>query len=295
MSSFFCKELLPAFIEKDLDKNRAEAIENYLDKDQKLKQEYQKLKTQVEYLEEISRVTPNPELVKFILNQETNVQELINKYKWSRWSPASQWVVQLAVVGMFLVATVQIFPWLNLARSLKSTEIAFLTKQSQQEEDVLKIGTRVVYGPFWPKDMASPENYAKQVEENKIKNAQIADIVAKTDETHNLQGDEQEEVVVKQEGFVWRGVLHVPELNNDIATKISNHIVSLGGAKAGQVELGWVKGDTRYFHFTLPIDKYTEFQSFMVEQGKLILKKEKHPRVMKEGTMRIIMSVEGQR
>lgn len=281
-------------MEGDLDKNRKLAVENYLDQDQKLKAEFLKLKEQVSYLEEISKIEPNAELVKFLSTREEGIASKIKNYKWEKWPSTVQWAAQLTVVGILLVVTIQLFPWLNLARSLKNNQISFLVKKAPvQDDDILKIGSRIVYGPFWPKEFPEPENYAKQQLENKIKNDQIADIVAKTDEEHNLQsGEEEGESTAKSEGFVWRGVLKVPELNNETAIKISSHIMSLGGAKAGQVELGWVKGDSRYYHFTIPIDKYTDFQNFMGEQGKLELKKEKHPRVMKDGTMRVIMSVE---
>jgi hypothetical protein len=132
-------------------------------------------------------------------------------------------------------------------------------------------------------------------EETKKKNAAIADIVAKSDEENSSPGTEDEVSNVYDGGYVWRGRLKLKELTEDETIEITKKIVELGGAKAGQVELGWIKGETRYYHFTIPSDNYTKLQQMLVEHGALDLKREQHPRIMKKGTMRIIMSIEAEK
>jgi acetylornithine/succinyldiaminopimelate/putrescine aminotransferase len=130
----------------------------------------------------------------------------------------------------------------------------------------------------------------------KKRNQDLADIVAKTDEeiTEHTGTDAEEitEEVVQRQGYVWRGVIKVEELNDEVSQKVVAIIQKLGGKKAGQVELGWKKGDSRYFHFTIPESHYTEFNQSLQDIGQIQLKKEKHPRVMPQGSMRIIMSLE---
>jgi hypothetical protein len=66
----------------------------------------------------------------------------------------------------------------------------------------------------------------------------------------------------------------------------------MGGRKAGEVPLGWKKGNSSYFHFTLPENKYEELKQFMTTYGTLKIQKEHHERVMPDGIIRLIISVE---
>jgi len=72
---------------------------------------------------------------------------------------------------------------------------------------------------------------------------------------------------------------------------LSIKVQELGGRKAGQVELGWFKGDSSYFHFTMPESRYEELQEFFKEYGQLSIQQEAHERVMPEGIRRIIITV----
>lgn len=91
-------------------------------------------------------------------------------------------------------------------------------------------------------------------------------------------------------GFLFRGTIQVTNLD-PTANKFVEQINELGGRKAGEVELGWVRGNTRYFHFTMPEAKYADFEKLIAEHGKPVLTKEPHPRKMPEGIVRIILVV----
>ncbi|MNL61807.1 hypothetical protein D3C87_1857750 [compost metagenome] len=47
-----------------------------------------------------------------------------------------------------------------------------------------------------------------------------------------------------------------------------------------------------YFHFTLPEAKYAELEAFLATYGKARIGKEKHPRVMPDGIIRLILTVD---
>ncbi|HND84318.1 MAG TPA: hypothetical protein PLU50_00865 [Pseudobdellovibrionaceae bacterium] len=92
-------------------------------------------------------------------------------------------------------------------------------------------------------------------------------------------------------GFLFRGDLPVTNLAA-VGGKLKEKIELLGGRKAGEVELGWVKAKDRlYFHFTMPAAKYQELDQFLRNYGKLKIAKEKHPRVMPDGIVRLIIEV----
>ena len=96
----------------------------------------------------------------------------------------------------------------------------------------------------------------------------------------------------KQAGFVWKGSLKVDKITDDLTEKVTRTITALGGVKAGQVELGWHRNDQRYYHFIFPEDNYDRLLSELNSEGIVTLTRETHPRVIKQGHMRIIMTIE---
>jgi hypothetical protein len=95
-------------------------------------------------------------------------------------------------------------------------------------------------------------------------------------------------------GFVWRGKIIVETLDDNTTQRITQIITDLGGEKAGQVPLGWSRGEERYYHFTLSETSYESLVQRLGVLGEVELKKERHPRVMESGKMRIIMSVKAE-
>jgi hypothetical protein len=94
----------------------------------------------------------------------------------------------------------------------------------------------------------------------------------------------------KKMGVLYRGTISVTNIQA-VTPKLVEKVQELGGRKAGQVELGWFKGDSSYFHFTMPESRYEELQEFFKEYGKLTIQQEAHERVMPEGIRRIIITV----
>ncbi|MBX3020342.1 MAG: hypothetical protein KF799_01590 [Bdellovibrionales bacterium] len=92
-------------------------------------------------------------------------------------------------------------------------------------------------------------------------------------------------------GAILRGQIEVDSFDSTWPA-VRDKIVSLGGRAAGNVELGWLRrSDESYFHFSLPESNYTELQSFLKTFGPVRISKERHPRVMPEGQIRIILTV----
>lgn len=93
------------------------------------------------------------------------------------------------------------------------------------------------------------------------------------------------------QGFLYRGRLKATNVEA-ITPKLVEFVTELGGRKAGQVDLGWSKGQGSYFHFTIPEAKYEELVKFFREYGSLAISKERHSKVMPEGIIRLIIEVE---
>jgi len=92
-------------------------------------------------------------------------------------------------------------------------------------------------------------------------------------------------------GFVSRAFMTLTNLD-DIGPKIVDHIVELGGEKAGEVELGWERGTGRYYHFVLPEEGQERLLEKLRAYGPVRLSKDPHPRVMPAGQVRFILWIE---
>jgi hypothetical protein len=82
-------------------------------------------------------------------------------------------------------------------------------------------------------------------------------------------------------------------MSPELVERIKKLVEGLGGTKAGKVELGWRnEGGQPYFHFLIPAGNYDKLLSSLNTEGFTQLKKENHPRVIKQGYMRVIMTIE---
>lgn len=90
---------------------------------------------------------------------------------------------------------------------------------------------------------------------------------------------------------VYRGQITVTDFDQ-VASIIRDRIIAIGGKKAGEVELGWIKNrNISYFHFIFPTEKREELVAFIQQYGQLNYKFEPHPRVLPIGQSRFIIEV----
>lgn len=119
-------------------------------------------------------------------------------------------------------------------------------------------------------------------------------IPAATDETSataKTAANSKRQDPILYQGYLYRGRLEATNVEA-ITPKLVEYVNREGGRKAGQVPLGWQKGQGSYFHFTIPEAKYEELENFFREYGTLVISKERHERVMPEGIIRLIVEVE---
>ena len=108
--------------------------------------------------------------------------------------------------------------------------------------------------------------------------------------------EEQTTASATNDAAMGRGWLHRADITvNDFHNSwpaIRDKIEALGGKVAGNVELGWLrKPDESYFHFALPESNQKELEVFLSTFGPVRFSKERHPRIMPEKQIRIILTV----
>ncbi len=92
-------------------------------------------------------------------------------------------------------------------------------------------------------------------------------------------------------GGLFRGRLTVTDVQQVILVA-KEKIIGLGGKKAGEVELGWMKNEgTSYFHFSFPDENKSVLEDFLKQFGALELVFEPHPRSMPKGFKRYIIEI----
>ena len=90
---------------------------------------------------------------------------------------------------------------------------------------------------------------------------------------------------------VYKGEMTVSDW--EIVSKvIKDKIIEIGGTKAGEVELGWIKNKkTSYYHFIFPADKFENLIATFKQYGVVSYKFEQHPRKITNGQKRFILEV----
>jgi len=163
-------------------------------------------------------------------------------------------------------------------KSLKKTEIQKMTESVKGTEEFSKEAVTKTSSINKPKkvEVLPTEEVATPIQEQNIK----------TESAVNSK-------IAVNEGILYRGTLEVTNVEMT-GEKIRQKITELGGRKAGNVELAWKKSaDSRYYHFTIPESKKEELDSFLQTYNvKFSFSKEKHGRVMPDGIIRIIMTVD---
>jgi hypothetical protein len=149
-----------------------------------------------------------------------------------------------------------------------------------QSNPLVKVAENPKVAPEAPLQEASSPSSKKPTEALAVKAVTVSSATDSTSDSGKKTG----------QGFLYRGTLTASNAVV-ITPKLIAKMDSMGARKAGEVNLGWKKGNSFYFHFTIPESKFAELEKSMGEYGALSLQKEKHPRVMPDGIVRIIILV----
>lgn len=317
LTPFHARELLPDYARGDLDPRRRDALAEFLKEHADLRAELERLRAGLEYAEKLSGTLVYAGLLEEIDEPETYLSVLLKKTNYERWPLTVKWGLEAAVVlAVFMVVLIAI-PWdraLKFGLSPRGREIVLAEVQRPLPNDAMDLGA--------PEEKETPP---METVEEKPAAAKPAPVPAKPPAVPVAVAPPAKPVppapavppaattvpapaappvvaaaapvpipakAKPTEGFLYRANLRIGSLQTD-GNRITEKIAELGARKAGEVELGWRKTPTSaYYHFTMPEAKYEDLVKFLDEEGVLKVSKENHPRIMPNGLIRMIITVE---
>ena len=294
VSNFMGHEMIYDLITHSLDPERTKAVEAFVATSKDAQQDMIKMLNGMQYAERLSETVVSEIILGQISEPSTYLAVLLKKTKFQHWPTSVKWALEALVVVSLMIVISLMIPWDRVAKlhpfpERKETILAEVDK-TQQVGDPAKLKSIELSEPaeFSDDDKNKPEPLAK-------KTAEIVAAPAPVPTSAPTMAPEASKPIPKTkaaaEGAIYRGQVAVTNLEV-VGPKIAEKVIELGGRKAGEVELGWQKtpGEA-YFHFTLPEAKYEELLEFLATYGAPKITKEKHPRVMPDGIIRLIVTI----
>ncbi len=304
MSPFIGHELLYDYLSGSLDKERRLAVEDHVKFSRDAQLDLSKIQNGQQYAEKLSETVVSRPIIDLIGAPSSYLTVLMQKSNFDKWPQGLKWGLEALVVVFAIVIVLTIMPWQKiiqltdigskeviLAEATKTETAAPVAEKPEFVDEEVKSSAPVKptpevkvadsKAPAAPTQapQASPTVAAKATPTPK---AEVAAVVAA----------ESTSAVASGGGFLYRGEVEITNIDSN-GPKITEKINELGGRKAGSVELGWKKTPTSmYYHFTIPEAKYQDLLTFMSTYGKPRISKEKHPRVMPDGIIRLIITVD---
>jgi hypothetical protein len=284
-STFFSKELIYEYVNGQVNSDRKKQIEEALEKVPSLQLELKRIQSAKQFLISMRHFEVPVAISERV---EEPSAAWIRSHKWLDLSHLPEGLQQ-AVFALGLVSVLLcillLVPWhklKNLSVSKESHEILVMDRGRSKSQ----------------MDLAEAEKNEKplfQDEKTEVKNFET-NLPARAEGTEYKKdremGASNEAVTM---GFLYRGQMKITNLQVN-GKRLTEKIRELGGRKAGEVDLGWNKGPkTIYYHFTIPESRYDELKSFLSLYGQPKINKEKHPRIMPEGIIRLILTIDEER
>ncbi len=309
MSEFHCRELLFAYSEGLLSSEAAEEVEQTLRKFPALQQELEALRRANAYLEQLSSLQLDPGPMNSMLDNLglwTRFRVHLNPRNWPDGVKIAS-EAMLLLVSLFMVGV--LVPWdlvkdkLDIFSATQGPRIE-APVQVQQEEPQLEASpseepaelAHEVLPDIQPAAISTiPSADAPTVGDDSPAVAVAENDEGVDDSVDVEEGSGHEEpepqVAAAGRGEVYKLFMNLSNL--DVLTpEIADRIRELGGAKAGQVPLGWRRTNGSYFHFSIDENNYEALQTMLKEYGSLRVIRDAHSRVMPKGVRRMILWIE---
>jgi hypothetical protein len=324
MSGFVAQELLYDFIKDHLDSSRRMSVEKDISENLVTKKKYQQMLSGISYLEKLRSVEAQATLIQEIDEPSTYLSVLLKKSHFERWPQSVKWGIEAFVVLMGIALFLIVTPWDKALRLVvlpqnqqvilaeiqkdpsggKVETLADIEKKekpqfSDDKKDVPQVAaTPNKENEAGSKNPTTPKNESSQPlaknQPTPLKKPMAATPPMASPEATNADSGASDKKIATG-GFLYRGQFSVTNVEM-IAPKLKEKIIALGGRKAGEVEIGWKKSDsTYYYHFTIPEAKFEEINQYFKSYDNPNMIKEKHPRVMPDGILRLIITVDEKR
>lgn len=326
LTKFLCQELLYEMVTHNLDGAREKEVTDYLETCRESQREFDNLNKGLRYTLTAAQVRISPALHHALENFEPQWQKQLRA--WTLSSTQKGWrmlpyIFGVLVIGVGLLVTK---PWVQ-----KASEDVMLAEHLRKEPDMMPdqppappappVETAPQAKAELPAEEAAPPTppaaaspgYLPDVMETVARvwlpavrtfkpDIAVRPVESQTPPASATENDKKMEAAAVESapkdteeamgrGFLHRATMDVQDFQNSWPA-IRDKIVALGGKVAGNVELGWLRKPTEaYFHFTLPESNMNELEIFLGTFSPVQFSKDRHPRVMPEGQIRIIMSV----
>lgn len=305
LSAFIGQELLYDYIRGELDEERKIALEKQLESNRDLKLELEKIREGWAYVTELRETQISPALMENIRVPSTYLHVLLQKTRFTDWPEGVKLAVEAVAVGAGGLLLVLLIPWgkvLSWKTGFEQTSVVLteVTKTKSSDPDrELSPEAPGANEPLLFEDEGRPGVQPASTNGPSVETPQVPmpPVAAAKTESSPKPASEPKAMAtaapdaVKKQGFLYRGSIKVTNVAA-VSEKLIEYITTAGGRKAGEVELGWKKGSGSYFHFTVPEAKYKAMTEFFNEYGHLRIQKEPHPRVMPDGIVRVIVTVD---
>jgi hypothetical protein len=265
-----------------LDPERAAAVSEFVRTDAETKAALETLDRGLRYAQALSKISIPEDELKSLMSAETQIRAGLRHLKWSSWPDALRWSLSAFALSLSLGL---VFWMMGLWQGDHPSEEGIEIARIESGSGVLSVSVDATeeeseqapeVGP--PPPSTGPAAEAPTPPAQLIQSPVVQSPVAAA------------EVQVRT-GFVYRAFLGVanPEAS---AEKLRVALLGLGAKKAGQVDLGSVDEERRYFHFTVPSENESAVNQLIRGEGPVRMSKDPHPRMMPEGLVRYILWVE---
>lgn len=321
ISSFIGQELLYDYITEQLDPEREKAVKEFLDNNREAQGDITKINNGIAYVERMSETVVSQPLIEQIKQPSSYLEVVLMKIRFDQWPQGLRLGLEALLVAVGITCIALILPWHKIM-SLKIggtdvilTEVSHNDRTQENSSEM----TAKEEAPEFTDEGTDQEVAATATAASKPTVTPIKPVVTPTVKptpspvaaatpaktpapstapsgsegavAANVAGEVATPAESKRQGYLYRATIDVTNVTA-VSAKLAERIAELGGRKAGDVELGWKRGDGSYFHFTIPESKYQDILTLFGEYGQLKINKEKHERIMPEGIIRLIINVD---
>jgi hypothetical protein len=264
LSPFITKELLFDYEIGALDEERMLSVEQALKSSQEIRSELNKVRLGLKFFSGFVGLRPQKTLLDDAIRPNNYSYKIVKLIRFEDWPDIYRWVLEaaLASLAIFLIAVV--VPWHKLLSMVWNRSTQVVLSEYQKSEPVLVPTSTTVL--------------LTQVDSTKTKEITTTETVKPLIDPKVPQG------------YLYRGSASVGKLELVNPLLISK-LNGLGAKKAGQVDLGRLKGRSSYFHFSVEEGNLAQVKDLFESVGTFSLTKERHERVMPDGVVRIIIEV----
>ncbi len=294
ITDFMAYEFLYDYLSGTLDEERRRSLETALDSNREKKGDLQRMRNALEYTDMLSNTMVAENLIQEIKLPSSYIDTLLRKLRVEKWHSGVKLGLEVIAVAIGVVLIALAMPWSKLVNSqISQKELITLARMERTNvasaiED--NIENQVAAIPDEEEKPAAAVAIAPEEEAPVASAVQKVVVTAPVNKPAATAVAPTEAPSAAREGFIYRGTISIVNVSVSTA-KIVETLAALGARKAGQVNLGRLKGNTSYFHMTVPESRFEDLKKTFNQYGELKISKEKHDRIMPEGIIRIIIDV----